>query len=173
MEIWMKSPDKIRTTTKMNGQEMTQAFDGEKGYMTGPGSSQPVAMSAEQISSMMNNNIFQNYIENYLRAGKLELAGEEVVNGRPAFKVKANIDGGNTAYMLIDKSSYLMLKTVAQVNQGGMGVTVEMYPSDYREVSGLFLPMKTKTTAGGMELMTTFNKVEVDVPMDDSLFRLK
>jgi hypothetical protein len=54
-----------------------------------------------------------------------------------------------------------------------MDMTVESYPSDYTETNGVFLPMKTTTSTSGMEIVTTFTKVEVDVPIDDSVFKLK
>lgn len=75
--------------------------------------------------------------------------------------------------MFIDKASSLLVKTVATVNQQGMDMTVESYPSDYTETNGVFLPMKTTTSTSGMEIVTTFTKVEVDVPIDDSVFKLK
>ncbi len=175
MEIWMKNPNKIKTVTNFNGQNIVQAFDGEKGYMINPmaGSGDAVELTADQIKDVARNNIFQNYMVNYLKDGKLTLEGEDNVNGKPAFKVKADIDATNKAYMYIDKSSYLLLKTVADLNQGGMAVTVESYPTDYTETSGVLLPMKTTTSASGMEIVTTFTKVEVDIPIDDSIFKIK
>jgi outer membrane lipoprotein-sorting protein len=175
MEMWMKNPNKIKTVTSFNGQEIVQVFDGEKGYMINPmaGSTDPVEMSAEQVAQVQRNNMFQNYMLSYLKEGKLALAGEEDVKGKPSFKIKADIGGGNSATIFIDKSTYLMAKTVADLNQGGMQVSVESYPSEYTETSGLLLPMKTTTTAQGMEIITTFTKVEVDVPIDDSIFKVK
>jgi outer membrane lipoprotein-sorting protein len=175
MEIWMKKPNKIKTVTNLNGQEIIQAFDGEKGYMINPmaGSSDPVPMTPEQIKDVARNNLFQNYMSNYLKNGQLSLEGEDNVNGKPAFKIKANLDGTKNAYLYIDKSSFLLLKTVADVNQGGMSMTLESYPSDYTETNGVMLPMKTTTSASGMEIITTFTKVEVDIPMDDNMFKVK
>jgi len=175
MEIWMKNPNKIKTVTSFNGQDIIQAFDGEKGFMINPmtGSNNAVEMTSEQIKDVARNNIFQNYMVNYLKNGKLALEGEDNVNGKPAFKVKADLDGTNKAYMYIDKSTFLLLKTVADLNQGGMAVTVESFPTDYTETSGIFLPMKTTTTASGMEIVTTFTKVEVDIPIEDSVFKIK
>jgi outer membrane lipoprotein-sorting protein len=175
MEMWMKNPNKIKSVTSFNGQDIVQVFDGEKGYMINPmaGSNEPVEMTAEQIKDVAKNNIFQNYMAEYLKNGKLTLEGEDNVNGKPAFKVKAALDGGNTATMFIDKSTYLLLKTVAAVNQGGMAMTVESFPSDYTETNGILLPMKTTTSASGMEIITTFTKVEVDIPMEDSIFKIK
>jgi outer membrane lipoprotein-sorting protein len=175
MEMWMKNPDKIKSVTNFNGQEIVSVFDGEKGYMINPmaGSNEPVEMTAEQLKDVVKSNMFHNYMADYLKSGKLTLEGEDNVNGKPAFKVKAALDGGNSTTMFIDKSTYLLLKNVAAVNQGGMAMTVESFPSDYTETNGILLPMKTTTSASGMEIVTTFTKVEVDIPMEDSIFKIK
>ena len=36
--------------------------------------------------------------------------------------------------MFIDKETYLLAKTIANVNQNGMAMTVDSYPSDYKEI---------------------------------------
>jgi outer membrane lipoprotein-sorting protein len=175
MEMWMKKPNMIKTVTNMGGQEMIQVFDGEKGYAVNPmtGSTDPVEMTPDQVKEIQKNNIFQNYLDNYLKNGQLTLEGEEDVNGKPAYKIKAALDGGATAFLFIDKTAYLLLKTTTDVTQGGMAMTVEAFPSDYTDNNGVFLPMKTTTTVSGMEIITTFTKVEVDVPIDDSVFKIK
>jgi hypothetical protein len=171
----MKNPDKVKSVININGQEMIQAFDGVKGYTINPmaGSSEPVEMSAQDLKSMQRNNMFQNYLANYLKNGQLVLAGEEVVNGSPAHKLNANLDEGTVLNLFIDKSSYLMVKTSATVNAEGQTMVMDSYPSDYKEVNGLLVPMKTTTSAMGQEFVQTFTKVEVDVPMEDSIFTLK
>ncbi len=175
MEMWMKNPNKFKSVTSFNGQDIVQVFDGEKGYMVNPmaGSSDPVEMTSDQLKEIARNNMFNNYMAQYLKDGKLSLAGEDAVNGKPAFKVKADLGNGNSAVMYIDKSSYLLTKTVADVNQGGMAITVESYPSDYTDTNGIMLPMKTTTSTSGMDIVTTFTKVEVDVPIEDTVFKIK
>lgn len=175
MEMWMKNPDKIKTVTNVNGQEIISVFDGTKGYSVNPmtGSSTPIEMTPEEIKQTQNNNMFRNYMENYLKEGKLTLLGEEDVNGKPAYKIKADLDGGNSSLMFIDKESYLLTKTSATVNQNGMTMNIDSYPSDYKEFEGLVLPMKTTSSAQGMDMTIVFDKVEVNVPMDDSVFTIK
>lgn len=175
MEIWMKNPNKFKSVTSFNGQDIIQVFDGEKGYTVNPmaGSAEPVEMTADQVKEVARSNMFNNYMVQYMKDGKLTLEGEDNVNGKPAFKVKASLDEGNSAMMFIDKSTYLILKTVANVNQGGMAMSVESFPSEYTETNGILLPMKTTTSASGMEIVTTFTKVEVDVPIEDSVFKIK
>lgn len=175
MEMWMKNPDKVKSVININGQEMIQAFDGVKGYTINPmaGSTEPVEMSAQDLKSMQRNNMFQNYLQNYLKNGQLVLAGEEVVNGSPAHKLNAKLDEGTVLNLFIDKSSYLLVKTSATINAEGQSMVMDSYPSDYKEVNGFLVPMKTTTSAMGQEFVQTFTKVEVDVPMEDSIFTLK
>ncbi len=175
MEVYMKNPNKIKTVSNFNGQEVIQAFDGTKGYSVNPmaGSTVPVEMSADDAKQMLRSNIFQNYMANYLKDGLLTLVGEEAVNGKPAFKIKAAIPGVTNMHLFIDKNSYLLVKTAIEINQGGQAMTVDSYPSDYTETNGVFLPMKTTTSAAGMDYTITFTKVEVDVPIDDSVFQIK
>jgi hypothetical protein len=54
-----------------------------------------------------------------------------------------------------------------------MTVTADSYPSDYTETSGIMIPMKTTISAQGMDIVMNFTKVEVDVPMEDSIFKIK
>jgi hypothetical protein len=174
MEIWMKNPSKIKQVMTVNGSEIVTAYDGTSGYMINPmsGSSDPVPISEDQISSLKKSNLFSNYMAEYLKEGKLKLDGEENVNGKPAFKVQAAISGAN-AVMFIDKASYVLVKTTAEVSQNGQSVTIESYPSNYADNGGVFLPMKTSASFSGMDMVTEFTKVEVNIPMDDSIFTSK
>jgi outer membrane lipoprotein-sorting protein len=171
MVLMMKNPNKIKSVTTFNGQEMIQAYDGEKGWVVSPmtGSTDPVAMTPDQVKQTLRSNMFQNYMENYLKNGQLALAGEENVKDKPAYKLKATVEGGTVIDMFIDKSSYLLVKTSTTAS----GMTMESYPSDYTDTNGFMIPMKTTTSAQGMDILINFTKVEVDVPMDDSVFTIK
>ena len=101
------------------------------------------------------------------------MAGEENVKDKPAFKIKATFEGGTVIDMFIDKTSYLLVKTSTTTSQNGMTITMDSYPTDYTETNGFLIPMKTTTSAQGMDILINFTKVEVDIPMDDSLFKIK
>ena len=175
MVMWMKNPNKIKSVTTFNGQEMIQVFDGEKGYIVSPmtGSTDPVEMTEDQVKQTLRSSMFQNYMANYFKNGQLALAGEDKVNDKPAYKIKATAEGGTVIDMYIDKSSYLLVKTSTTTSHGGMTITMDSYLSDYTETSGLLIPMKTTSSAQGMDIIINFTKIEVDVPMDDSLFKIK
>jgi len=170
MTMWMKNPDKIKTVTSINGQEMIQVFDGVKGYTVNPmtGSAGPVEMTAEEVKQTIRTNMFQNYMATYLKNGQLTLSGEENVKNKPAFKLQAKIEGGTVIDLFIDKTSYLMVK----ISTTSSAVTFDSFPTEYTETNGFILPMKTISTAQGMEIVMSFSRVEVDTPMDDSIFKI-
>jgi hypothetical protein len=173
--MFMKNPDKIKMTYSLNGQEIVMAFDGEKGYAISPmaGSSEPVEITGAQLKQVTDNNAFKNKLDEYLKSGKLTLEGEENVNDKPAFKLKATVE--TTPILLyIDKASYMMVKTTATVEQMGTSLTMDSFMSDYTDFEGVIMPRKTTQMSNGIEAaVVSINTVEVNIPIEDSVFKLK
>lgn len=175
MVMFMKNPNKIRVTYSFNGQEMVSVFDGEKGYMINPmmGSSAPVELTGDQLAEVQKNSAFKNELINYFKKGQLTLEGEENVNNKPAFKLKANV-GTKPTYMFLDKVSYLLVKTSTTIDQMGTSMNIDSFMTDYTEIDGVVMPKKTTAMANGMEAaVISFDKIEVNIPMEDSIFKLK
>lgn len=168
MTTWFKAPNKIRVVLSVSGMEITQVFDGEKGYMINPmsGSDAPQELPASQVETMKNNSSFKSPLSQYFKNGKLTLEGSENVKDKPAFKMKA-VDGENVYYIYVDKASYLPVKTSVTTS----GITVDSY-QEWSEINGLMLPAKTTSQAEGMEFVMTFDNVEVNVPIEDSFFKV-
>jgi len=172
----MKNPNKVRVVNVFNGREIVSVFDGEKGYSVNPmtGSLKPVELKEDQLKQVQNNNIFSNELMKYYKNGKLTLAGEEKVNGKTAYKLKAEIEGGEPVFLYLDKNSFLLVKTSTLVTQMGTPVKIESYMSDYSDTDGVVIPMKTLAKANGMDAaVITFDKVEVDILIDDSIFSIR
>ena len=56
----------------------------------------------------------------------------------------------------------------------GTPVKIESYMSDYSDTDGVVIPMKTLAKANGMDAaVITFDKVEVDILIDDSIFSIR
>ena len=176
MVMQMKNPDKIKVTYSVNGLEMVSVFDGVKGYTMNPmmGSAEPVELTGEQLNQIKNNNIFTNQLQEYNKKKQLTLEGLEDVNGKPASKLKVNIEGGNPIYMFVDKGTGLIVKLTTKVEQMGTTMDVETLMTDYTDTKGVVMPKKTIAKMNGMEAgVISYDLIEVDVPMDDSLFKIK
>jgi outer membrane lipoprotein-sorting protein len=173
--MFMKNPNKVKVIYTFNGQDMVSVFDGEKGYMINPmtGSTDPVELTGESLKQVQDNNVFKNKLLDYFKNGQLTLEGQENVNDKPAFKLKANV-GTNPIYMYIDKVTYMIVKTSTIVDQMGTSMNVDSYMTDYTDINGVVLPKKTTAMANGTEAaVITFDNIEVNIPMDDSIFKLK
>lgn len=173
--MWMKNPNKIKTVTSMKKSEIVQVFDGEKGYVINSviGSGKPAEMTAEQIEEIQRSNYLCNSLKNFLDNGRLTLIGEDNIDGRLVYKIKAVIERGIDLNMFIDKESYLIIKNTVITYRGGIPMAINFYPLDYTETNGVLLPMKTIRSSVGMESIMIFTNVEVDVPIDDSVFKIK
>ncbi|HCI54699.1 MAG TPA: hypothetical protein DFI01_02105 [Bacteroidales bacterium] len=168
MTTFYKAPDKSRVVISFNGQDIIQFYDGNKGYIINPmtGNNNPQELPAEQAASMKNNSTFKSPLSRYLQEKKLTLEGTENLNNKPAFKIKA-VDGGNTFYYYIDKSTWLPVKITA-VSQG---INIDTY-QEWAEINGIIIPKVTRTTAGNIEIIINLEKVEVNIPLEDSLFKI-
>jgi len=175
MVMYMKNPNKIKTVMSFNGQDMISVFDGEKGYMINPmtGSAAPVEITGAQLKQVQENNLFKNVLLNYFKDGKLTLEGQENVNDKPAFKLKVT-EGANPVYLYLDKGSSMLVKISAIVDQMGTPTNVDSYMTDYSDIDGVVIPKKTTAMSNGMEAaVITFDKIEVNTPMEESIFKLK
>ena len=176
MVMYMKNPNKIKVTYSFSGQEMVSVFDGEKGYMINPltGSTEPVELTGEQLKQIQNNNVLKNELLNYYNKGQVILMGQEDVNGKPANKLKVNMEGADPIYMYLDKNTNLLVKNTATVDQMGTEMTIDSYMTDYVDIDGVVMPKKTTAMANGMEAaVITIDNIEVNIPMEDSVFRIK
>ena len=176
MVISIKNPDKVRIEMSLQGMSVIQAFDGVKGYMVNPmmGSNDAVELPPADAANLKNQASFATDLNEYLKDNKLEMAGESTVDGKPVWNIKAVMPGGEIITLFIDKSSYLQVKSEMSVAQMGMEMEVETYLSDYTDFNGLKLPKTTTTYANGTEMaMMMIEKVELNIPMEDNIFKLK
>lgn len=176
MTMYMKNPNKIKVVYSFNGQEMISVFDGEKGYIMNPmmGSADPVELTGAQLKQVQSNNAFRNELLSYQKNNQLTFEGMEDVNGKPAYKLKVSVADGNPIYMFIDKGTNLVVKSVTTAEQMGNVMEIETYLTDYTETKGVVMPKKTTAMSNGMEAgVITLDAIEVDTPMDDTLFKIK
>ena len=138
------------------------------------GATEPVEIPEEQLSSVQEYNMFRDNMLEAYKAGRLKLDGEEDVNGSPCYKVLITDESGNTTTAYIDKDTMLTVKTVTTVEQMGQEMTVESLIEGYMDVNGIKFPKVISQNSGGVELARiTFNKIELDKDIDDSVFVIK
>lgn len=176
MTLMNKKPDKVKMVITYSGMEIITVFDGEKGYMVNPlaGMTEPMEIPAEQLAGIQEYNVFRDNLLEAFKAGRLKLEGEEAVDGKPAYKLIITDETGKASTVLVDKESFLTVKTVASVEQMGQMMEVESYIKEYMEVGGAKFGKVVVQMVNGMELGgMTVDKIELDKVLDDSVFKLK
>lgn len=176
MTLTVKKPDKVRVVISFGGMEIVTTYDGEKGYMLNPlaGMDEPVEIPAEQLGSVQEYNMFRDNLLEAFKAGRMKLDGEAQVEGKAAWKVTITDEAGKSSTAFIDKSTYLTVKMVAKVEQMGQEMEVESYIREWLDVSGAKFAKVISQMVNGTELgRMTFDKIELNRNVEDSLFRIK
>jgi outer membrane lipoprotein-sorting protein len=174
MVIIAKRPNLMRRETTHNGQSVVLAFDGKVAWMA-RANMPPQVLPGPQTAYAMQDAEFDSVFVDYKEKGyKIALVGTETVDGNPVYHLKVNKKNGPAQDFFLDTRTGLEKRISVSVmapDQQPVLLVTEM--SDYREVDGRQIPFKTQQTQNNMPMSTvTLEKVEFNVPADDSLFRM-
>jgi zinc protease len=166
-----KAPNKTFTEIKM-GEMIFQksVFDGTKGYQEMQG--QKMDMDAAAIAEAQDDASFQQEI-GYLREGlKMELVGQEKVEGVDAYAVRITKKDGKTFLNYYDVNTKLKVKNVTTMEAQGQKVTSSMTYGKYQEVKGgLKYPFEIKQSVAGQNIKYTVKSVELNTDVSDDTFK--
>lgn len=101
-----------------------------------------------------------------------EVAGTDTVNGKLCYKVILTPPAGSPETQYYDKDSGLLLKQTATYETPMGKVPTEIFLDDYRKQGDLLLPFHTLNHVAGQEFETKLDKVEINAPVEDSVFAL-
>ena len=174
MIILAKRPNLMRRETTVDKQPMVMAFDGQMFWMA-RGDQLPQQLPAPQAAYAIQDAEFDSVFVDYKQKGhKIALAGKETLDGKPVYHLKVAKKNGPAQDFYLDAQTGLEKKISVRIEaperQPILFVT-EM--SDYRDVDGRQIPFKTQQSQNGVTVSTvSLEKVEFNVPADDSLFRM-
>jgi hypothetical protein len=143
-----------------------------EGWMYFPiqGQTKPEAMPAAAVKEGVDLLDIQSPLLNYKEKGhQLELLGKEDVEGTECFKLKLKMKGGAEQTIFIDPVNYYILKTISKSKATGQEVEQTQTFSNYKKLdSGYVFPFAFTGNAPG-EIVVS--KIEVNVPVDEKLFK--
>jgi outer membrane lipoprotein-sorting protein len=173
--VEMKRPGKIRAELAFAKGPFMQVFDGKTGWVVSPFKEgpQPIEMSPAETRDVAETADFDGvFLEPKRRGISLELLGREMVEGKPAIKLRVTWKNGVERILDIDAASYLKVKWEGALGDPAAKNVQESVFSDYREAGGIRLPfmIRSHAKAGGADQEIVFEKIEVNVPLDDARF---
>ena len=150
----------------------------------------PEPLPADRLKQMQTELDIAGPLVDYTAKGyKAELIGKEDVEGTDCYKIKLTLDTSHIISYFIDSKSYLLIRSAQK--GGGMGggrrgggggsVDTEVFTdySDFKPVDGILfahtLTIKTPSGAnagqGGGTNSSTFDKIELNQPVDPKLYK--
>ncbi len=173
----LKRPNKSRWEFTIGGRTAVQAFDGKSGWTIMPfeGKTEPEEMSAEDEKEVEQQADMDGPLVDYKAKGsRIELVGHDPALRPEDWKLKVTLKSGEVRFVYLDSKTYLQTLSVMTRKLDGSDVEIRSRISDYREVGGLMLPHSFSASAGrGAPPQTlTFDRIELNVPIDDSRFRM-
>ena len=178
IEIWNEAPNKSRSLMSLDlssvglGQVIVdQRFDGQTGYVidTLQGNRDITGNALQNLK----NGSFPNPFLNYKEIGStLELVGKEKVGEREAYLLILKPASGSVVRGYMDAQTYLPIKTVLKVEVPQLGSELEQTTEffEYREVDGVKIPFRLKSTFAVQTYVIDLTKVEHNVSIDETLF---
>lgn len=155
------------------GNDMIVVMSTEASWMQMPammgGSGSPEDIPADKVKDAVKLVIdVAGPLFNYKEKGfKVELLGEEVVEGKKAHHLKISAGNDISMEQWLDTQTFLMVKD----KQMAMGQEQERLLSDYKAVDGVMFShtQKSQNPMAG-ELVTTINKVTINGAVKDDVF---
>lgn len=161
----------VKMELDMMGSMIVNCITDQGGWAINPfmGSSSPEDIPEDQYNSAKYQIVIAGPFINYAETGfKAELAGEAAVGDIKAVKVKLTSPEGKVSEHLFDTDSGYLVRSS---EDGDMGENISTF-ADYREIDGFAIPFSVEIdAAGGQAFITsTVEKVEINVPVDESVF---
>jgi len=167
-------PNKIRTEIEFQGMKLVTAFDGTTGWMISPfaGKTDPEKMGEAQLKILLDQADFDGPLIDYKKKGnKVELMGEDEIEGTPTYKLKVTKKSGSVEYYHLDKEYFILLARTSKFEFQGSEIESEEHFGDYKPVGGRLFAHSIESKAGMMGGGTvTFDKIEVNPKIDSNRF---
>lgn len=167
----------FRSESEFNGQKIVQVVTDQGGWMINPmmGSSDPQPLPASQLASAKDQIYIVPFLDYTVRGNKAELLGQEKVGNVNAYKIKITDKDNNSTTYYFDPSTYYLIQAVRTADMMGQPTEVTTTYSDFQKTDyGWTVPHATEVNFGGQFSMTgKVQKVEVNAPVDASIFEMK
>jgi hypothetical protein len=147
-----------------------QTKDSGWNYFPIQGQTKPEVMPSAVIKEMSDGLDIQGSFLNYKEKGHtVELIGKDDVDGTECFKIRMVTKSGLEETLFIDPANYYVIKSVEKTKASGKEQEQSQTFSNFKKMdSGYVFPLSL-TGFGPGELKIT--KIEVNIPIDESLFR--
>lgn len=168
LTVKQKAPNKLRQEIKAGGMDQVIIFDGEKAVMNVM--DQKIEVKDKELESLKLEAQMDFLLNPESFGIALSYEGNEMVNGKDAYKIKMTLPSGLRWFSFFDVESGLKVKEQREIQtQMGLSEQTVVY-DDFREVDGLKYPYKITQSFGGQSIEVTVSSIKINRGLSDDIF---
>jgi hypothetical protein len=176
-------PGQMRIDVQARGKHVfTEAFDGQRGWQWQGESKGQEEASAKATAALRHGVELPGKLfglhEMKQRGQKIDLVGREKIEGIDYYVLRLTFGDGYTTSLYVDPQSWLIARRrdvrPLHVDVDPTPTTIELRNSDYRKIAGVQFPFASSDTdlqTGKILETTRVNSVQVNPPLDESIFK--
>jgi outer membrane lipoprotein-sorting protein len=172
MTVYSKRPNRLRQEIRVGTDLVVNAFDGETPWIINPmmGATRAVIVAGPQADQIKEQSAFDGPLVDYKARGvTVTVEGAESAGDRSLVHLKLVTRAKQVRHLYLDSETYLDARLTIEQEK----MTLEQELSDYRDVDGIKVPFKVRTSVNGVaQSEITVLSVEFNVKLDDELFRM-
>ncbi len=169
-------PDKKRTEFVLQGMTGIQTYDGKNGWVVNPflGKTAPEPVTGSELESLRWQADFDGALIDYETKGyRVEFAGQEDVEGSPAYKLKLTRKNGEISFFYLDTEMLQLFRESHKTTINGQVVESDTDYGDYKAVGGVLfahsISTRAKNSPGPAQVMS-IEKIEINPSLPDTRF---
>ncbi|MGA2363710.1 MAG: hypothetical protein ABSG73_14805 [Candidatus Aminicenantales bacterium] len=175
LTMYLKEHNKMRMDMEFAGMVITQAYDGQKGWVTNPQTGATEEMPEVQAKAIARQALGNGALLNPEKLGiTYTLKPKASLENKEYIVLEQTMADGHKSIMYVDPATYLTYKVeTTGVNQAGAEAKVESYQSDYRKVGPALVAHSIRIVQDGAEFAKmVITKITYNAALDDSLFAI-
>jgi outer membrane lipoprotein-sorting protein len=169
------SPNRASIPPALGPIKVVIASDGNTVWMINPMMAEgPQQITGPQAETAKVQADFDSVLIDYKAKGhRVELVGTEPIEGKPAYHLRIITKAGLTQHYYLDVATGLEVRTSSTVEQNGSKTELVTELSNYQTIDGFAVPFSLRQSVNGTPVAEMkIAKWEMNVPMDDELFKM-
>ena len=179
LTVRLLRPGNVREELNFGAMNSARAYDGQSAWLHSMVNNKEelrplTGGDLDNLQDKGENGIDGSLADHTAKGNKVELVGNEQVEGKPCYKLKVTLRSGHLQFQYIDAKTYLEIREEIVRSNNGKDTMIEESVGDYRREGGvLFAHSFVSGQAGSPQRTTlTIDKFDVNAPVDKALFQM-
>lgn len=165
---YQKAPNKLKQEIRAGEVDQKVYFNGERGIQMIGGNKTEIDSAELEKLKVESTIILLLELDHY--GVKVKIAGIELVNKKPAYKIEMTLPSGTKWTQFYDTETSLKVKEIKAIKTPQGEFTHEVLYSDYKVIEGLKYAFKITQKIGGQSMDFNVSSIKINSGLSDREF---